>query len=113
MSKKVYCRSLSSIHILYNQALVGGLSDIPDRARRIVNLFLLGGSRYYVYLYTCTYMYTYTNVDEGYLLNIKKVDYGYLLDIFKSMLGTAGDSRGHKCTRFRPSPAAGLSIIPH
>ena len=43
MSKKVHCRSLSSIHILYNQALVGGLSDSSDPATRIVNLSLLGG----------------------------------------------------------------------
>ena len=44
MSKKVHCRSLSSIHILYNQALVGGLSDSSDPATRIVNLSLDGGS---------------------------------------------------------------------
>jgi len=35
---------LSSTHILYNQALVGGLSTNPDPAMRIVNLSLLGGS---------------------------------------------------------------------
>ena len=44
MRKKVQCRSLSSIHILYHQALVGGLSDSSDPARRIVNLSLDGGS---------------------------------------------------------------------
>ena len=35
MSKKVLCGSLSSIHILYHQALVGGLSDSFDPATRI------------------------------------------------------------------------------
>ena len=44
MSKKVLCRSLSSIHILYNQASVGGLSDSFDSATRIDNIQLDGGS---------------------------------------------------------------------
>ena len=44
MSKTVPCRSLSSIHILYNQALVGGLSDTFDPAPRIANVSSAGGS---------------------------------------------------------------------
>ena len=44
LNEKVHCRSLSSIHILYNQALVGGLSNSFDPATRIVNLQLTGGS---------------------------------------------------------------------
>ena len=43
--ENLHCRSLSSIHIHYNQARVGGLSMSPDPARRIVNLQLTGGSR--------------------------------------------------------------------
>ena len=46
MSTKVLHRSLSSIHILYNQALVGGLSDSFDPATRIGNIQLNGGSTY-------------------------------------------------------------------
>ena len=42
--ENLHCRSLSSIHIHYNQARVGGLSMSPDPARRIVNLQLAGGS---------------------------------------------------------------------
>ena len=45
MSKKVHCKSLSSIHIFYNQALVGGLSDTFDPATRIGNIQLAGGSK--------------------------------------------------------------------
>ena len=44
LSKKVHCGSLSSIHIHYNQALVGGLSDTFDPATRIHNLQPYGGS---------------------------------------------------------------------
>ena len=44
LREKVVCRSLSSIHILYNQALVGGLSMNATPARQIVNLQLPGGS---------------------------------------------------------------------
>ena len=44
MRKKVHCRSLSSIHILYNQALVRGLSDSFDPPRWIGNVSLIGGS---------------------------------------------------------------------
>ena len=44
MSKTVRCRSLSSTHVLYNQALVGGLSVSFDPARQIHNLQLPGGS---------------------------------------------------------------------
>ena len=49
MSKKVLCRSLSSIHILYNQASVGGLSDSFDSATLIDNIQLDGGSTVYEY----------------------------------------------------------------
>ena len=44
MSTKVLCRSLSSIHILYNQALVGGLSDSFDPATRIGMFYCPRGS---------------------------------------------------------------------
>ena len=44
LRENVHCRSLSSIHILYNQPLVGGLSVHPDPARQIVNVSLPGGS---------------------------------------------------------------------
>ena len=44
LREKVLCRSLSTIHILYNQALVGGLRTNPDPARQIVNLQLNGGT---------------------------------------------------------------------
>ena len=44
MSKKVHCRSLSSIHILYNQALVGGLSVSYVPATWIDNIQLDRGS---------------------------------------------------------------------
>ena len=44
LSEEVHCRSLSSIHILYNQPLVDGLSVHPDPATQIVNLQLHGGS---------------------------------------------------------------------
>ena len=47
LSKKVHCRSLTSIHIDYNQALVGGISMNPDPTRQIVNLQLNGGSSVY------------------------------------------------------------------
>jgi hypothetical protein len=45
LSKNVHCRSLSSIHILYNQALVGGLSAIFHPATRIALVQLPGGSK--------------------------------------------------------------------
>ena len=45
LREKVHCRSLSSIHILYNQPLVGGLSANLDPAKWIANLQLAGGSR--------------------------------------------------------------------
>ena len=48
MSTKVLHKSLSSIHILYNQALVGGLSDSFDPATRIGNLQLNVGSTCYL-----------------------------------------------------------------
>ena len=44
LTEKVHSRSLSSIHILYNQALVGGLRDTFDPATRIGNVSLAGGS---------------------------------------------------------------------
>ena len=44
LREKVHCRSLSSIHILYNQALVEGLSVSFDPATRIGNVQLDGGS---------------------------------------------------------------------
>ena len=44
LREKVLCRSLSSIHILYNQALVGGLSDSFDPAVRIAKFQENGGS---------------------------------------------------------------------
>ena len=40
LRSNVHCRSLSSIHILYNHALVGGLSDRFDPATRIANVSL-------------------------------------------------------------------------
>ena len=40
LREKVPCRSLSSTHIDYKQAIVGGLSDNLDPARQIVNLQL-------------------------------------------------------------------------
>ena len=44
LREKVHCRSLSSIHILYNQALVGSLSMNATPLTRIVDLSLVGGS---------------------------------------------------------------------
>ena len=44
LSKKVHCMSLSSIHILYNQALAGGLSDSFDPIMHIGNFQSAGGS---------------------------------------------------------------------
>ena len=44
LSENLLSSSLSSIHILYNQALVGGLSDTFDPATRNHNLQLPGGS---------------------------------------------------------------------
>ena len=40
MREKVHCRSLISIHILYNQAFVEGLSDSYDPASQIPNVQL-------------------------------------------------------------------------
>ena len=45
LSNAVHCRSLSSIHILYHQALVGGLSDTFEPATWIRNLQLYGGRK--------------------------------------------------------------------
>ena len=47
LREKVRCRSSSSIHIDYNQPLLGGLSVHYTPARQICNLQLLGGSTYY------------------------------------------------------------------
>ena len=44
LTENFHSRSLSSIHILYNQALVGGLSASPAPATQIDNLQLTGGS---------------------------------------------------------------------
>ena len=45
LSEKSLSSSLISIHILYNQALVGGLSVSYVPATRIDNIQLHGGSR--------------------------------------------------------------------
>ena len=45
MRKNVHCRSLSTIHMIYDQALVGGLSDSSDPARWSPNIQLDGGSK--------------------------------------------------------------------
>ena len=42
--KKVQCSSLSSIHVLYNQTLVGGVSCTLTPARWIANVKVNGGS---------------------------------------------------------------------
>ena len=44
LREKVHCRSLSSIHMDYNQPLVGGPSVHPTPAMQIGNLQLTGGS---------------------------------------------------------------------
>eukprot|EP00966_Prymnesium_polylepis_P203423 4712797-Prymnesium_polylepis.1 len=44
LREKAHCRSSSSIHLYYNQPLVGGLSVHPTPARQIGNLSLAGGS---------------------------------------------------------------------
>ena len=44
LREKVHCRSLSSIHMDYNQPLVGGPSVHPTPATQIANLQLAGGS---------------------------------------------------------------------
>ena len=44
LREKVHCRSLSSIHMDYNQPLVGGPSVHPTPATQIANLSLDGGS---------------------------------------------------------------------
>ena len=41
---KPLCSSLSSIHILYNQAIVGGIWLLLSPARWIANFQLVGGS---------------------------------------------------------------------
>ena len=70
MSTKVLHRSLSSIHILYNQALVGGLSDSFDPATRIANFQLPGGST----VFLIRYMYMY--VVLPYILRLDALDTG-------------------------------------
>ena len=45
LREKVLCRSSSSIHVDYNQLLVGGLSVHSTPARQIDNLSLDGGSK--------------------------------------------------------------------
>ena len=45
LSEKVPCRSLSSIHIDYNQPIVGGLSVHSTPATLSDNVFLAGGSK--------------------------------------------------------------------
>ena len=44
LSEKPLCRSLSSIHILYNQAIVGEMGPLLASARWIANVSLPGGS---------------------------------------------------------------------
>ena len=44
LSEKPLCRSLSSIHILYNQAIVGEMGPLLASARQIDNVSLPGGS---------------------------------------------------------------------
>ena len=61
LREKVPCRSLSSAHIDYKQAIVGGLSDTLDPARQIGNLQPYGGINCIV----PNSAYTYTHgVDE-------------------------------------------------
>ena len=43
LREKVHCRSLSSIHMDYNQPLVGGPSVHPTPARAIDNVSVHGG----------------------------------------------------------------------
>ena len=43
LREKVHCRSLSSIHMDYNQPLVGGPSVHPTPARAIDNVSVNGG----------------------------------------------------------------------
>ena len=45
LREKVHCRSLSSIHMDYNQPLVGGPSVHPTPATQIGHLSLAGGSK--------------------------------------------------------------------
>jgi len=45
LREKVHCRSLSSIHMDYNQPLVGGLSVHSTPARQIAKFQLPGGSK--------------------------------------------------------------------
>ena len=44
LSENPLCRSLSSIHILYNQAIVGEMGPLLASARWIANVQLPGGS---------------------------------------------------------------------
>ena len=44
LSEKPLCRSLSSIHILYNQAIVGEMGPLLASARWIANVPLYGGT---------------------------------------------------------------------
>ena len=44
LSEKPLCRSLSSIHVLYNQAIVGEMGPLLASARWIGNVQLPGGS---------------------------------------------------------------------
>eukprot|EP00966_Prymnesium_polylepis_P042624 990387-Prymnesium_polylepis.1 len=48
LRETVHIRSSSSIHIDYNQPLVGGLSVRSTPARQIYNLQLVGGSTSFV-----------------------------------------------------------------
>ena len=47
LSEKPLCRSLSSIHILYNQAIVGEMGPLLASARWIANVSLPGGSMWF------------------------------------------------------------------
>ena len=58
LSEKSLSSSLSSIHILYNQALVGGLSVSYVPATHIANIQLNGGS---ISLFNGLHQHTHTN----------------------------------------------------
>ena len=79
LREKVLCRSLSSIHILYNQALVGGLSTSLDPGTRIVNLPLNGGSTHLRFS-----SIRITSQDTDSKARVRKVPFTYVKSLYQN-----------------------------
>ena len=88
LSENPLCRSLSSIHILYNQAIVGEMGPLLASARQIDNVSLPGGSTGLTRSYSIR---TRVAPRKPVLLKIKTIAYSVLPGVNPTKLQGAGE----------------------